>query len=502
MSLAPSSVHDPAVVMPNASTGGAPASTAPVQLLFVLTDHDVWTVDIDTTLEDGPGRGLALLLHVNAKLCRFLHARSSSPDGRHVHLTEYRLQLLHILRHLSVLTAGSAAGRIDVSFVSQEAADTMLGYRTIVERRRKSDKALSLPHASTRWQDLAEGSSAAAVVRWRFIQHERELSEADAAPVRGVWTPNPMWWNDVGSREDVDARLDFLVARIAAAQGQTRSAVILPDRFWRGSMETKHVLHRTFGARMLATSWAQVLEHEQNEHPVASRLMARLPCDGGIFVLKASWADGSRGTRFDIVVPPRMTRSQLPSPPASLLAAIRDIRQTCCEARFGLQEQVRGFRQDEYRCWCLAQPNAAQQLVFRAGVTIRTRAVDAPGEPLHKHGLTGGIACASTPRSALVADLVQDLLTDSRYSAFWTQLLQHGCRAVRVDCGCRVDSSGQTVAFLSEMTAPTDAAVFTFAHESDVAPFLGEAFAEHIHAALCAPVATAASMRSADAMPV
>lgn len=471
---------------------------AAAHVLFVIGPNDSWKVDI-VDEDEGAGQGIISLLAANPDVRSLAGAettRVTAPGQTQTRLPEYRLLLLQMLRHLMhKLRDHPSVSRIDISIIPCSALNEL--FRLQGDHSAESsnvDRLLGVSRAARRapqlspWHGLIEGgassssssSAAAPLVRFRECSAVSCLldSEGQSIPLRVLYVPNPMWWQDICHRQHILSSLQLLASRVAHHQQATRPAVICPPPEWQQVLEMKHQVCKRFGDIMLPGIWEQVMPNEASSIGVAARLAAQVPSEGGTFVLKCAWADGARGTRFGIVFPEAARTAGRPLP-QGLVRAIDEIRSCCHESWFGLQEEVPGLRGEEYRAWCVATASSKGGLAYQVAVVLKTSFVDGPDEPRHRSPMTAVISSPLTTNAALCHELVNHILTSDQFSEFRSQLLEIGCLALRIDCGVR-QVNNQPVAFVNEFTAPSDASIFTFAHETDLVVWLGAMFAERL----------------------
>jgi hypothetical protein len=309
------------------------------------------------------------------------------------------------------------------------------------------------------------GALRASRVSYRYC---RTLAEAlTGAPLRVLFLPNLMWYSQFATQASLRQSLDQLLKGIADVQQQQlaapRPVSVYPPASWDALLEQKNEVYTRFSDIMLLSQWLPVQDCTRHGfQELASRLCNKMP--PGSYVLKASYADAARGTLCGIELPLDAARQK------ALAEAIRSMRNEVHASHFGLQQFCPLFRNNEFRHWCVAVPSSDGVLRFRIAVTMRT-------EFTNEEKLTGRVSAPLDEESAACYDLVQQLLRDD--SLLVAELHRVGCRALRIDCGYQYKEKR---AFLNELTCPTDAYIFTHAHETELIWKLGRIFGEDIAA--------------------
>lgn len=193
----------------------------------------------------------------------------------------------------------------------------------------------------------------------------------------------------------------------------------------------------------------------------------------GKYVLKASYCDCARVVRTDIILPDFHARPYGRAPPL-LVTAMLKMYKEYQQLTFGLQPLIPSFRTNEFRHWYMALPGVNGVRCFRLVTTVRT------SYSTHKPPIfSGAISAPVDTESIACFDLAQRIMTSSEplFRTFQSELLAAGCFALRVDCGFNPETGE---AFLNELTAPSDAAMLTHAHETELVWRLGHILAEGV----------------------
>jgi hypothetical protein len=453
-----------------------PRVPGPAGLLILRGKNDVWKVECSRKA-DAPRHAQRVgdLLRDNALLCRHLSASPNSPSPQLGQLVdrvmEYQLRDLHTLLALHdwLQQPANAARELQVSFLSEAAL-----YSWFQGNDRVRVNMLQKPQEAPVWTALRVRASAGAAAASAAadsgesarlsVRFCTSLGEALAGhALRVVFLPNLMWFSEFAPQDELHEQIGELLQTIQAVQNSTRTPQLYPPPSWDVLLEQKQRVYERFAPHMLPTRWTPLM---RDIHTTAGRLAANLRA--GKYVLKGSWSDGKQAVRTVVLDEPS-------TPSLQLIAALHEMCDGKKQTHFGLQPYVEGFFRNEFRTWCIALPDEPAH--FRQVTTLRTgfAGADAPNRTA-MHAVISAPLCAD---AAACYDLVQLLLTAEAYKDFWQQVADAGCRALRIDCG--YDSAADPPrAFLNELTAPADAAIFTHAHETELVWALGQMFAEGI----------------------
>lgn len=312
------------------------------------------------------------------------------------------------------------------------------------------------------------------------------LAEAlQGFPVRVLFLPNLMWYTKQASQYDSEVRLSELQAAVRTAQHQSLHAVVhvYPPRSWDEHLENKDEVYKKFKSVMLPTVWSPVARPGSTvalNHAAfvaaASWLVEKQP--SGRYVLKASYADCAQAVRTDIqLVASASGSNAVPAVPARLVGAMEEFHRDFHQIKFGLQRFIDDLPANEFRHWYMALPDNNGTRTFRLVATVRTK-YSGPSPQVMSAAASGPLDA----ESIACYDLAQRIMTgtgagDQAFIQLRADLLGIGCYALRVDCGY---DRAEHKAFLNELTAPADAAIFTHVHETALVWKLGEMLAEGV----------------------
>jgi len=346
--------------------------------------------------------------------------------------------------------------------------------------------------AAAEWHNLelavrsrASSASASSAHPSPVLQFRLCVSLAEALqgfPVRVLFLPNLMWYTKQASQQALEVRLSELQAAVRTAQHQSLHAVVhvYPPRGWDALLENKDDVYKKFQSVMLPTVWLPVARPDSNValrrdafQETASWLVHRLP--SGRYVLKASYADCAQAVRTDIQLEASASGSN--AVPARLVAAMEEFHRDFHQIKFGLQRFIEDLPANEFRHWYMALPDNNGTRTFRLVATVRTK-YSGPSPQV----MSAVASSPLDPESVACYDLAQRIMTgtgdgNQAFIQLRDDLLEIGCYALRVDCGY---DRAERKAFLNELTAPADAAIFTHAHETALVWKLGEMLAEGV----------------------
>jgi hypothetical protein len=292
-------------------------------------------------------------------------------------------------------------------------------------------------------------------------------------PLRAIFLPNLMWYSPCGPLVSLRERLSLLCSTVQQRQGGLSVSVYPPSQ-WDDELEMKDTVYNTFRSVMLPSVVASIQTWNPFETGLlatANALVQQCP-QGGLYVLKGCYGDCARAVVPGISLVSHNGGSAACAPPA-LVAAMRRLVIDLKQHTFMLQKHVPNLRLHEYRMWYMALPAAPNgPRVFRMVAMVHTT-YSAATPP----ALTALPSSPLDPQSCACFDLAQRIMLGNEhvFSQLRARLLAMGCFALRVDCG--FDPDTQT-AFLNELTAPADAAIFTFIHETELVLSLGTMLAE------------------------
>jgi hypothetical protein len=166
---------------------------------------------------------------------------------------------------------------------------------------------------------------------------------------------------------------------------------------------------------------------------------------------------------------------------AQLLKHVRCFVQEQHQVCIGIQREVPGFQDAEFRHWCVADDVVAagmerwrRVLTLKTSYNPRTRKITAEScTPLH----TDSKAC-----DTLVAQMLRgnSLVGDSS-RLFLERIYSLGIRALRIDCGYNADTD---TAFLNEFATAPDASMWSHVHDQDLAYVIGKDMADDVWSTL------------------
>lgn len=346
--------------------------------------------------------------------------------------------------------------------------------------------------AAAEWHNLeaavrsrASSASASSAHPSPVLQFRLCVSLAEALqgfPVRVLFLPNLMWYTKHATQQNLEGRLTELQAAVHTAQHQSLQAVVhvYPPREWDELLENKDRVYQKFQSVMLHTVWTAAARPESNVALSRDALQeaAAWLVDGrpaGRYVLKASYADCAQAVRTDIQLD--VSASGSSAIPARLVDAMQEFHDRFHQLKFGLQQFIEDFPTNEFRHWYMALPDNNGTRTFRLVATVRTKYSGAIPQQMTAVG-----SSTLDPESIACYDLAQRIMAgtgdgNQAFIGLRENLLEIGCYALRVDCGY---DRAERKAFLNELTAPADAAIFTHAHETALVWKLGEMLAEGV----------------------
>lgn len=495
--MSASSVHSAASAAAAAAAPAAPQRMANASVLLMRGHSHPFTAELSGESLSAHFRHAYKVLNANRALCIALRVVDDNKGGLTV--PDYALRDVFMLLRLHewLRTDPRAPARLQVALLDEDHLKPWFR-STADDAQGRANLLFGHDNPAPQWHDLAVrrpgsasrsaasssagSASAASAHPSPVLQYRHCSSLADALqgdPLRVLFLPNLMWYSPCAGQSELEDRLRDLLRAVGQAQPPHATVHVYPPREWDERLENKDDVYHKFSFVMLPTVWLAVALSGQAE----SRLLEftttatwlvhqRAP---GRYVLKASYSDSGRAVRTDINVVVNASGERLV--PDRLLETMIEYNEKYNHIKFGLQPFVDDFPTNEFRHWYMALPDVNGARTFRLVAAVRSKFT---GSPVQR--LSGVTSSPLDTASIACYDLAQRIMTgagahDQQFIELRDDLLEMGCYALRVDCGY---DSANNRAFLNELTAPADAAIFTHAHETELVWKLGEMLAEGV----------------------
>jgi hypothetical protein len=266
-------------------------------------------------------------------------------------------------------------------------------------------------------------------IELRWCRDWRHVCTADI-PLGGVYLPSCFCLSSKGLHVDHDALQRF--SKLLASSGAPR---LWPPLSWDEMLERKDLIYSRLNKYMLPAQWVSLASVDNSIKRLEASILQWCKRRGDGFF----WLKGRESCAKVCCCRITLKDGCFVEDVAALLEGFVTIHQ---QIGVGVQKYCADLPLFELRTWLVADPFSRS---WRSAVTIKTSWSN-DGElhaelfqPLHGKGL-------------LIAGLIDTMLSEK--AEFFTQLLQSGIPALRVDCGYDSDPK-EPRAFLNEFAATT-----------------------------------------------